>query len=44
MLRSAPRQRRSALLIRGPAYSVRDEPGSRICDAALRAASRPGHD
>src|SRR5579872_1463790 len=42
MLRSAPRHRRGALLVRGRRDIADDR--SRICEAALHAASRPGHE
>ena len=43
MLRNAPRKRRGALLIRGPTFHQQTKwvPASR--EAALRTASRPGH-
>jgi hypothetical protein len=43
MLRSAPRLRRGALLIRGP-WLGNGSGGSRFCTAAPCAAVRPGHE
>src|SRR4051794_9252440 len=40
----AASSRRGALQSRGPGYLRFEKPGSRFCEAALRAASRPGHE